>query len=416
MVDAAPFRALRYDTRVVGDPASASAPAYDELEPFTYAAHRTASPYTVLDLITRGEDGYASAAATLERWRRTGVLVTDPAPRFYRYEQHELRRGVPSVQRGVLAAVRLPRGRGGDVLAHEDVDPERVAQRRERLEAVPVEVSPVYAFADDPSAEFRDLLAQAPPRRPLAAFTDDAGVDHRVWPIDDPSTVEALRRSLSGTRLVIADGHHRLAAAMAARERWGPAASGAEAPWDRTLMYIVDTAVGGPEIRAIHRLVRSTPLAIERLRASCHVTAAGRDWWRLWASLLEMGGRGFGLYLGGDPPTAWLVRPREEVGRSPALPGDRSPRWRALDAAILDRVVLPGLGVPDSSVEYRADAETAADAVDRGAAEGLFLLRPVSVGTVASLAAAGEPMPPKTTYFRPKPRAGLVMRLLAGDG
>ena len=97
MVDAAPFRALRYEPAVAGDPATTSAPAYDELERFTYARHLQASPYTVLELLAPRAESFAAAGAAYDRWRRTGVLVTDDRPGYYLYEEHELRHGVPAV-------------------------------------------------------------------------------------------------------------------------------------------------------------------------------------------------------------------------------------------------------------------------------------------------------------------------------
>ncbi|MDQ3972958.1 MAG: DUF1015 domain-containing protein, partial [Actinomycetota bacterium] len=210
MVDAAPFRALRYDPSVAGHPASTSAPPYDELEPFAYARHRAASPYTVLELIAAHPAGYEAAGATLRRWRRTGVLVADPRAAFYRYEIHELRREGPAVVRGLLAAVRLePCGGSGAIAAHEAVDAARVADRLRRLEAAPVDLSPVLGLYRRAPERLHHLLAERPRTPPVVAMTDEAGADHRVWALDDPAEVAGIRRWLAGVPVVIADGHHR---------------------------------------------------------------------------------------------------------------------------------------------------------------------------------------------------------------
>jgi len=418
VVDAAPFRGLRYDTAVAGDPASTSAPSYDDLDPITYAAHRTASPYTVLELLAPPDatGSYRAAGQALRRWRRTGVLRPEPSPAFYRYEEHELRRGVPTVQRGLLAAVALDEpGRDGAFLTHEDVDPARVADRRRRLEAVRADLAPVFALATAGPAELRERLAEPPREPPVVALTDEAGVDHRVWAVTDPGQVAALRRALAPVRVLVADGHHRYAAALAARvER-------PEGPWHRTLVYVVDATGDGPEVRGVHRLVRGVDrAALRRVGEDFTLEEAPAAAGALRDRLEAVSGRGFGLLVA--PPLAAavgmasaLLRPRDERRLAARLPQRRSPRWRALDTAVLDHAVLPGLGA--TAVEYRADLDAAAAAVRSSRDALLFLLRPVDVRTAEAFAAAGEHMPAKSTYFRPKPRAGLVLRALDdGEG
>lgn len=418
MVDAAPFRGLRYAPEVAGDPASTSAPAYDALEPFTYTHHRTASPYTVLELLAAAPRGgaeaspYAAAGAAYRRWRRTGVLRPDPTAAFYRYEQHELRGGTPVVQRGVLAAVALDPS-GETVLAHEEVEPARVADRCARLEAVPVDLAPVFSLAFDLPAEVTDLLAGRPPSPPVVALTDEAGVDHRVWALSGPGAVETVRKGLSGVPVVIADGHHRYAAALRARDHHHGEA------WQRTLMHVVDAVGSAPQVLALHRLVSTLPPdAGRRLTAEFEVEVAPPEPDGLARRLAEAPGRAFGLVLGTEAapevgPRWMVLHARDDAALSTRLSTDRSPRWRGLDAAVLDYAVLPGLGLTDADgVDHRADLSAACVEAAGSRQAALFVLRPVEASTIHALAAEGEPMPPRTTHVRPKPRAGLLMRAL----
>lgn len=401
MVDAAPFRALRYDPAVAGDPAATSAPAYDDLERFTFARHRTASPYTVLELLAptaAAPAAFRAAGATFERWRRTGVLVEDPAPAFYLYEEHELRRGVPALQRGVLAAVRVG---DPDVLPHEAVEPARVATRVERLKAVPADLAPVFALHLGGSPRLRAALDVPPDRPPVAALTDEAGVDHRVWAINDPRRLAEIRTALQDVRAVIADGHHRWEAARALRER-RPGA-------DRTLVYLVDADTYGPQVLAVHRVVDPLPADAPQLLASTlSLTPAPGEVATLAARLATATAPALGLWRPGSPGLV-LTPPGGPAGTS-LLPANRSPAWRGLDTALFEHVVLPRLGQPP--VEHRTDAAAAAAQLERRGGGGLFLVRSVPVATVLACAAAGETMPAKTTWFRPKPRAGLIMRSL----
>lgn len=414
MVDAAPFVAVRYDPSVSGDPATTSAPAYDDVEPLTYAAHRTASPYTVLELLaSRGPGSYEAARAAYERWVRTGVLVTDHSAAFYVYEEHELRGGVPAVQRGVLAAVALePLGDGSSVLPHEEVDAARVAERLERLDAVPLDVSPVFAVYRGGSDQLRTLL-DAPPRQPpLAALTDDEGTDHRIWAVRDPEEIAVIRDGLAPVRAVIADGHHRYATALAYRDRLRGQGAGhgasarAGAPWERTLMYLVDAGTHGPCLHPIHRAVEGLPRDAEDRLAPWFSADPGPQAPVALAREVASEPRTMGLWRPDGPST--VLRPRPDGWAQLDWPVQRSASWRSLPTALVEHVLAPRLGL--TTVTPRSDVARTANEQRGRAGAGLLLLPPVDVTTVLDLAEHGEPMPAKTTSFRPKPRTGLVMR------
>ena len=396
MVDAAPFRALRYNPDVAGDPAVTSSPAYDDIERFTYARHRTASPYTVLELLAEGDAAdYRAAGAAYARWRRTGVMVEDERPAYYLYDIHELRHGVPTLMRGVLAAVALD---GDSLLVHEAVDPARVQSRARRITAVPVDLAPVFAVHAAGPTALRSVL-DAPPRTPpLVAVTDELGADHRIRRVDDPAAVATIQQGLAQVPAVIADGHHRFAAALRAR-----AAGTADG---RILAYLVDSGAYGPELRAVHRVLHGA--GDDLLPALSHSFAVHP---LPWAEVLEaLKGEAeiaFGLRYGGGR-SALLVAHDPPALRE-QLPAGRTAAWQSLDTAVWEHLVHPSVG---GDVEFRSDVHAARAQVDAEPGAALFVLRPASLATVYDCAAAGEMMPVKTTWFRPKPRAGLVMRSL----
>ena len=388
MVDAAPFRALRYDAAIAGDPASTSAPAYDDLGRFQYAQHRTASPYTVLELLAGGGDGYEQAGAAFRRWLRTGVLIEDAEPAFYLYEIHELRHAVPAVLRGVLAAVAVS---GDTLLPHEGVDPRRVASRLDRIAAVPADLAPVFAVHTPAGDAFRRVVDAAPHARPVAAFTDEAGADHRIWPVTRPDLLRDLVEGLRDVRAVIADGHHRFASAVELQRR--------SPQLTRTLAYLVDGATYGPELLPVHRLVEHVPAdLVQRLGQDMVVRPVAPG--SAAHELALQRGPALGLQTAqGD----WLLAPREP---SPSTAADDRP-WRRIDAALFDEMVRPVL--PDAEVRYLPGDRAPASAAGNAA---LFFLRAPALATVLACAEAGETMPAKSTWFRPKPRAGVVMRSL----
>lgn len=393
VVDAAPFRALRYDPAVAGDPAATSAPAYDDVGRFTYAHHRTASPYTVLELLAGGDDGYRGAGATFRRWRRTGVLVEDSRPAYYLYEIHELRHGIPAVLRGVLAAVTVT---DRSLLPHESVDASRVRSRVARLEAVPADLAPVFAVHTAAPPDFRAIVDAHPTAPPVVAFTDEHGADHRVWAVRDAEAIDALTHGMAQVTAVIADGHHRHAAAVE-RARRQPSA-------DRTLAYLVDGATYGPQLLPVHRRVDPLPDDVaERLSGDFRMeSVATQD---IDAALEAAPTPAFALLHHGG---AALLVARDAAQLHKSVDPERSEAWRRLPSAVWESVVRPRLG--PTSVTYHAATPRLLADVDASPAAGLFLLPAPSLDDVYACALAGEAMPAKTTWFRPKPRAGLVMR------
>lgn len=420
-MDAAPFAALRYDAAVAGSPTAASAPAYDLIEPMSYTQRRTASPYTVLELLAP-DGAYRRSAQLFDRWRRAGVLVPE-GPAFFRYEEHELAKGpegpIFNVQRGILAALRLEPLDGGVVLPHEEVDDDRVAARLRRLEAVPAELDPVYLVIDDPPAELSALLTEEPKAPPIVAASDEHGTDHRIWELSDETRVARIRGLLEGTRALIADGHHRYARSLAFRDRCRARAGVAQArgsgdqeqPWERVFAYLVDPRAGGPRVEAQHRLL--SPVSEEQLRKleEDFVTEeAPSDPAALLARLTDAPGRAYGLLWPGGRGS--VLRPRDDAALRARLPAQRSDAWRDLDAAVLLHGVLPRLGLAADSVEARADPWAGAEEVARGPRKALVLLRPPAISTVLELARRGERLPYKSTRFVPKPRTGLLLRPL----
>ncbi|MPZ74386.1 MAG: DUF1015 family protein [Nitriliruptorales bacterium] len=397
VVDAAPFRALRYDTAIAGDPATTSAPAYDDLGRFQYAQHRTASPYTVLELLAgAGDDqsgGYESAGAAYRRWLRTGVLVEHSHPAFYLYEIHELRRAVPAVLRGVLAAVAVT---GDTLLPHERVESHRIENRLRRLAAVPADLAPVFAVHTAAGRDFRDVVDAAPHTPPLIAFTDEVGADHRIWPVTESDAHHTLAMGLRGVRAVIADGHHRFAAAVEL-QRLQPQQR-------RTLTYLVDATAYGPQLLPVHRVATRVPRDLaRRLREVSTVTPVPIE--ALEDALAAVHGPALGWRTAGDEGWLLIAHDAELVRR---MPRERSTAWRRLDTAVFEYLVRPVLG--DAEITYRAGDGASQGALRPGSA--LFLVRPPPLETVYSCALEGEAMPAKSTWFRPKPRAGVVMRSL----
>ena len=418
MVAAAPFRGLRFDPDVVGEHAQVTTPPYDVISPRAREAYEAMSPYNVVRLILArpgpdGATGYRQVADLLAAWQAEGVLRRDSAPCLYVYEETYQLRGARLVQRGVLASVTLDDS-GTWVVPHERTMAAPVADRLRLLEATAVNLSPVfgvYAGGGGPAAVLDDVTATTP----ALDCADETGVRHRLWPVADPGRIAAWRERMAAQRVLIADGHHRYRTSLAYRDAMRAATGGRAGPWDELLMFLVDADLHGPAVLAIHRLLADVdgPGVLAGLEGDFDARPAGSP-----AEAEALLGRvaagavAFGLYADGR---SWLLVARDPAALAAEAGRDR----RMLDVEVLHGPVLSKrLGVSDfeGRVAYESDLAAAVAKVDEGAAASLLILRPAPFAAVAAIAAGGETLPQKTTFFYPKPRDGLVLRPLDADG
>lgn len=427
MVRIAPVQALVYDAGLAGPAEETSAPPWSDVDRFDRAARRTANPYTVVELHTidpsaSPDERFSTARSALARWLRTGVLAPLPKPVMGLYRMTEP--SSDAVHEGLLCTVGLD----GDVLLHEDVDAERARSRSLRLQHVPLDTTPVVALHFGMASGAQRLLGDLSRRMPaLVDLVDEDGVRHQIWTMDEPEDLAVLVKAMEGVQAVLADGHHRVAAAAVAAERTGTP--------PETLALLMDAEHRGPELHAVHRLVRvSHPDPAGRLAEVAGVTCrpferpphALRDSLRgTLPDALAHGsepharafGRGaghrrrFGLITTGG---SWMVEVEPGLGQQLLAEAGVHPVLRELDVVVLHEVLFPIIGayhedsLPDALVTVDADTDAL-----RGDADLVVLMQPPGADEVMAVARAGQLMPPKTTWFRPKPRAGLIMRQLA---
>ncbi len=297
---------------------------------------------------------------------------------------------------------------------HEDTYPAAVEGRRALLAATGTDLEPIV-LAHDPEPEVAALAGTARAGNPTLEVQDTDGVAHRLWRVTDRTTLDRLTTALHRTGAVIADGHHRFAAARAnARAR--PGAPGSDA----VLALVTPMGPGGLRVAAIHRVLPD--LGLDRVVAGAT--------------------EGFGLHdlpVPGSGPDAvvaevdrWLGTPGEAGflltdGRRlvqltdpsdavlAAIPAEAPAAWRGLDVVLAHHGLLVHLlhrrDDPASVVVAHSVEEAVRTATERGGVA--LLLRAPSPDAVAAVARAGARMPRKSTLFIPKPRTGLVLRPLA---
>jgi uncharacterized protein (DUF1015 family) len=408
VADFSPFAGVRYRA-ASAELAALVAPPYDVIDEDQRAALEAADEHNAVRLILpRDEvnegDRYARAAETFARWRATGVLAADPAPRFYGYrmeftDPHGARRHT----RGVLGALSLPEPGDDAVLPHERTLAKAKSDRLALLRAMRVNVDPIWGLTLGSG-----LAALVEDAAPLAECVDSDGVHHEIAAVDDPDAIAAIRRVVGGSPVVLADGHHRFETALTYRDELRSAGippAGAAA----IMTLVVELADDELCIEPIHRLL-DAPSGTD-LRAALadafEVRAAGANTPDGVDALEHAMQDRHGLGIVDDRGLA-LAIPHADA-RTEALAGEH-PAVAATDTAVIEALVVPRL--PDATWQYRHDAHGVAALVDKRVATAAILCSPVSVALTRAAAVDRVRMPQKTTFFWPKPRTGMVFRTL----
>jgi uncharacterized protein (DUF1015 family) len=391
-----PFAGLRYAPGTDHD--AVTAPPYDVIDADERArlAARSDANAVLFDLPDEadGPGRYDAANVLLGDLQRRGVLVTDDEPSFYVYRMsYRDEQGNAGHTTGVLGALELSPPGEGDILPHEHTTPKAKSDRLDLLRATSHNLSPIWGLSL--ASGLTGLCATD--GAPDAAATDEDGVRHELWRLREPHRIQAISALVAGEPVVIADGHHRYETSLAYRDE--RRATSGEGAWDLTLAYLVELTDEELAVRPIHRLLRGSPAGSDLLDAlTVNLFEADRAEadLELPGTMLEAGALGLVL-PGGD---AWLLRPRQDE-----FPDDLPD----LDSSRLDVALetMPGL-----DVEYQHGADIVLRRVSAGEAHAGVLLRPATVPQIAATAHGGHRMPPKTTFFWPKPRTGFVFRSL----
>jgi uncharacterized protein (DUF1015 family) len=417
-LDLRPFRAVTYRQHDPAHLARVSSPAYDLVTAAGRERLAGYDPHNIVRLIlphveaAEGPDGGSaardrrsaeSAAATLGRWLTGRVLVRDPEPALWRYEMAP---PLGPATTGWVGVVALPHPGSGAVLPHEDTYAPAVEGRRALLAATGTDLEPIV-LAHDPDPDIAALTLVTAAATPTLEVSDPDGVRHRLWRVGDSAMLAALTRAFAGTAAVIADGHHRFAAARE-HQRNGGAHAGA------VLALLTPMGAGGLRLRAIHRVVPDLPMDAALMAAAAGFTvrelavpAGERDTFlRGWP-----GATGAGTFLLTDGHrVAELSGPTADVLDS--VPAEAPAAWRRLDVVLAHHGLFArqwGRTDDPESVLIAHHVDEALT-VARERAGVAVLLHSPSPTDVAAVARAGARMPRKSTLFVPKPRTGLVLR------
>jgi uncharacterized protein (DUF1015 family) len=295
---------------------------------------------------------------------------------------------------GVVGALQLSRPGEGDILPHEETTPKAKSDRLDLLRATRANLSAVWMLSL--TEGLTELCATDD--TPWADWVDDDGVRHTLWRVTEPARLNAISTAVAASPVVVADGHHRYETSLAYRDeqRAGADHDAGGAEW--VMCYVVELVDDQLTVRPIHRLLSGLPEGFDLEAALAGffepVDTIAADAKTL-VAMDEVGA----LALVRPDGTARLLRPRPDAFAGVA----------DLDSSRLTTALKT---LPPHEVVYQHGVDNVVRAVTSGDADHGVLLRPATVAQIRANAHTGERMPPKTTFFHPKPKTGLVFRLL----
>jgi len=406
-----PFRGLRPRPDLAAKVAS---PPYDVLNSAEARAMADGNPHSFLHVVKPeidlpvgtdlyADEVYAKARENLRRMREDNVLIQDDEPCFYLYRQ--LWKGHEQV--GLVAGASARDYLDDVIRKHELTREQKETDRMRHIQTLNANTGPVFLTFKQ-RADVDALFARGLQTEPVYDFTTADGVRHVFYVIRDPEWIRQVQTAFrSMETLYVADGHHRSAAATrvkVARESANPDHSGDE---EYNFFLAVIFPHNQMKILPYNRVVRdlnglSVPAFLERVEKAFEISEQGDPDPR---QVHE-----FSMYLNGN----WYrltARPESFDSADPVA---------SLDVSILQtRLLAPVLGIENPRTDERIDfvggirgTGELMKLVDGGEFAVAFSLYPTTIEQLFRVADAGLIMPPKSTWFEPKLRSGMVIHLL----
>ena len=396
-----PFAALRYSSEQPLD--DVTAPPYDVLSTadVNNLLKRHEHNIVAIDvpLDRAGGDRYELAARRLADWTEQGVLVRDASPSLTLYRmQFTDATGRRRDTVGVIGALEVVDEHADGVLPHERTTPKAKTDRLDLTRATHCNLSPIWGLSL--TTGLTDLLAE--PAELMGSCVDENGVTHRVERIVDPARLDSISSAVASSSVLIADGHHRYAISRTYRDEVRRSIGRADTDAELTMVYVAELIDAQLSIDPIHRVYRGiTADELEaRLALYCSVAEGGAVTPRFAAEAID---RRAMCLVRPDGNGVWLTPRREAFANV-----------RALDGVYLEHALEDVHTVDASAIEvsYQHGVANVVDLVRAGNADAAVLIRPTSIDEIRRTAVERLLMPPKSTFFTPKLRTGLVLRPL----
>jgi uncharacterized protein (DUF1015 family) len=386
-------------------------------------------------VLTPAPGAAEATARAAAGWIDKGVAVRDIYKAIYRYSQHFTSGGRTLVRRGVIAAVRLAAPTETQILSPERTRPELVEERTALLDATRIQTSHPFALYADAAGEVERLLHTVDGKPPTLDLTLADGVRHVLHRVADAELIGKVRRAFAPKKMVLADGHHRYAAALALRGKLEAAAGkgglSQYASPQYVATYLCSGADGGLVVRASHRLLRGVDgfdraRFLERAREYFviePVPGGAKDAAAAAAALADVPGHQPAMVVAFAGETDALrlmldahVNP-QTLGAGSNTVVARQP-VSILHALVFDRILglSPAAHEGGQNVRHAHDAGAALAALGGdNPAQAAFILPPPTADVLLNVTQSGDTLPPRASWLHPPIAPGIVMSVIDPD-
>lgn len=424
MAEIRTIKALRY-TDKAGPLADNVCPPYDIISKDERAKLIAKSPFNLVNLELPvdedcpGGDKYAFAGKKLQEWINGGILKQDDKEGMFVYREQFTVKGKQYVFTGLICLVKLYEFSEKVILPHEETLTRAKTDRFNLMKATFCNFSSVYSLYLDPAGAIREILSKAASEKPEHEFTDDEGVTHRLWKIEDKAVLDALINAFADKQLFIADGHHRYETALNFKKYLAEQNRLEGTNADSIMMTLVDMDDDGLVIFPTHRLIVDMQInkkeLLDKISADFDFTEYP-DVEKAEEVLAQHKDKhAYAMYDGGNGFTLITAKPHV----NDMIFENRSKAYSSLDVTVLHSLILEkGLGIDKQNManqinlRYTRSSAEAVERVKKGECVLAFIINPTRIHEIKNVALAGDKMPQKSTYFYPKLKTGLVINKL----
>ncbi len=450
MVKIAPFQGYRYDISKVTDYKLVVSPPYDVISPDLQKKLHDSSIYNIAHIIkgmkfeedTEKSNEYCRASVLLESWIASSALKKEEKPSIYVLAQDFEIGGQKMTRAGFIALIKLEemcssKDTGGicsGVHQHEETLPKDIEDRLNLIRATKGNFGLIFSIYSDEESTIDTLLKNKMKDKALIKITDEDGINHRLWAIDNEDDIRKIQEVMNHKYIIIADGHHRYKTALKFRK---------ENPHLNTAQYrmlaFVNIKNEGLVILPTHRLVQGIEdfdckKLIDDLSKNFEIEEfsfpegddkeARKAMFGRMREHFSASSHAFGLYCNDEKYYSLVLK---DEGIMDGI-SDHSHAWKRLDVTILHKLILEDkLGITKekvasgtidggSYVEYiKAVGDAVQESIDKVNENGyqtVFFMNPTKVEEVEEVATNHETMPQKSTFFYPKVYTGFVINKL----
>ncbi len=439
MAEVIPFQGILYNPEKIRDFSAVVAPPYDVIDADLQNELCERHPHNIVRLIL-GETGenegdsetfYQAAANRFSAWLADDILIPDPEPAIYFTSVEFVIEGAAYIRYGVIGYVRLEPFENRVVLPHERTSSKVKTDRLNLMQRTNANFCQIFSLYTDPEAVVLSALKTAVANEtPDINLVDDNGERHKLWKITDKKVIAAVSAAMADKRLYIADGHHRYETALNYKN-WvaqnDPNFS-ADHPANYIMMYMSATSDPGLVILPTHRLLPKVDKVIldgfldsVALYFDIETIPYGKeDQVSAKRSFLEKlransAQNTIGAVLNNGRSELYLLTPKSNLSQE-VFGHDVPEVLRKLDVTVLTRLILIKiLGFRQADldeekiIDYTSDFDEALEAARTGEYDMVFILNATKNEQMRAVAAEGEIMPRKTTFYYPKVLTGLVL-------